>query len=491
MAAANDLSRLRVGWWAGAEALDPVAALRGSLLRTEMAARCPGLRPVLVQGTPANWSGPGFTGEPAALHLGTEQPAGQPPGLDLLVVSGTPEPAGEKTSQALGEAGTLAVAVAPDPGWGLEPGLSIGPPFAVPEPCLLAARHLPRPVLAARGAYLRVVEGLPRRYVLVEGSLLDGDGDGDGSEPPEGPLGEELGRALERLAEAAGGDRPPEVVRFFPGMAGAESQATGAVEAAEEVLRARRAEAEEARYQAEDWRGWPGRPPLALPVASPVDLAAAVAAAEAVVAHSGALMALAWALGTPHVALAAEGSPASQFAAWTGDASALGTGLSELVAVIDNVFARRGRPPGLKRLEATVDQSLDEAAARLGERAAEVAGDGRDRQAGPSLAERATELEAVNGALRQRLAAERLHFGERAALLEKAAETTVESAIKAVHGQDVIIRRRLEETEREMHRLQEETALQQAELKAIYGTRTMRALAPAREWYERLRKAAR
>jgi cytosine/adenosine deaminase-related metal-dependent hydrolase len=150
-------------------------------------------------------------------------------------------------------------------------------------------------------------------------------------------------------------------------------------------------------------------------------------------------------------------------------------------------------------LEATLDQSLDEAAANL-EEAAGYLGKGATEAPGPRRPGRANEvdpyerlheLEAVNEALRLRLAAERLRFGERAALLERTAHTTVESAIKAVHGQDVIVRRRLEETEREMRRLQEETAVQQAELRAIHGTLTMKALAPAREWFGRRRKAAR
>jgi uncharacterized protein with PIN domain len=201
-------------------------------------------------------------------------------------------------------------------------------------------------------------------------------------------------------------------------------------------------------------------------------------------------MALAWALGVPHVALGDEDSPASSFAAWTGDASALAQSPADMVATIDNIFARRGRPPGLNRLEATLDQALDEAASNLERSAAEAAS--RPRQSTEvSLEERLQELTAVNDALRLRLAAERLRFGERSALLEKTAATTVESAIKAVHGQDVIIRRRLEQTEREMHRLQEETAVQQRELREIYATWTMRAIGPARELYGRLRKAAR
>ncbi|MGA3220522.1 MAG: hypothetical protein ABSE77_15810, partial [Acidimicrobiales bacterium] len=248
---------------------------------------------------------------------------------------------------------------------------------------------------------------------------------------------------------------------------------------------------EEGRHQPEDWPGDPERPRLGLRVTNSLDLAAAVAGAEAVVARSGALMALAWALGTPHVALAGEDSPASHFAAWTGDASALAPDGAGLVATIDNIFARRGRPPGLKRLEATLDQSLDDAAANLVRVAAATGPDGPEgARSAAAWQERAQELEAVNEALRQRLAVERLRFGERSALLEHAANTSVESAIKAVHGQDVIVRRRLEQTEKEMKRLQEETALQQAELRAIHASLTMRALAPARAWYERVWGAA-
>lgn len=490
MAQANALRQLRVGWWAGAEPADPLAALTGYVLRAEILARLPGLQPVLVQATPASWAEPGFTGEPVAVRLASgwdevgeapEARSPRPP-LDILVASGHPEPGGAKMSQALSEAGTVVAAVAPDEAWGMEPALSVGPPFAIPEPLVLAARHLARSVLDARGAFLRVAEGLPKSYVLVEGSVLD-DARGDISERSD------LDLALLMLAEAAGTAAgttvAAEVVELAPGPLRADDHAV------DTALRRRRAEAEEGRYQPEDWPGNAERERIALRVSSPVDLAAAVAGASAVVAGSGAMMALAWAFGVPHAAVALEGGPASNFAAWTGDASALVAGPAELVAAMDGIFARRGRPPGLQRLEATLDESLDKAASDLDKAAADVAAAGPGEAQGVPLTERLHELEAVNQALRFRLAAERLRFGERATMVEQAAHTTVESAIKAVHGQDVVVRRRLEQAEKEMKRLQEETALQQAELKAIYGTLTMRALMPAREWYGRLRKAAR
>ena len=138
-----------------------------------------------------------------------------------------------------------------------------------------------------------------------------------------------------------------------------------------------------------------------------------------------------------------------------------------------------------------MDQSLDAAAADLMSKATEATPDGATSALSEAdWHERAQELQAVNEALRQRLAVERLRFGERAALLEQAANSTVESAIKAVHGQDVIVRRRLEQTEKEMRRLQEETAEQQAELRTIHASLTMRAVAPARAWWGRARGAA-
>ena len=95
-----------------------------------------------------------------------------------------------------GEAGTPGVAVAPEEDWGLEPHRSVGSPFAVPEPVLLAPRHLPRRLLDGRAAYLRVVEGLPECYVLVERSVLS---------PGDTALPADLDLALTRLAEGAGG----------------------------------------------------------------------------------------------------------------------------------------------------------------------------------------------------------------------------------------------------------------------------------------------
>ncbi len=486
MGSGDVLADLRVGWWAGPELSSPQAALVGALLRAEMTARCPGLRPVLLGASAPCAADAGLSGEPW-VTLGQPAPGSDGAGrFDLVVATGGADLAGQKFLDLLVDAGARAVAVAPDGEWGMEEQLSVGGPFAVPEPALLARRHLPVGLLESRQAYLRVVEGLPARYVLVEDGLLEApiaraddagaDGDGDG-------LRRDLSIALAQLAGRAGGATAAEVVVLAPGALADDPEADG-------MLRRRRSEEEEGRYQPEDWPGNPGLPLPRLRLTNPLDLAAAVAGAGAVVARTGPMMALAWALGVPHVALGEEDGPTSNFAAWTGDASALAESPDRIVATMDSIFARRGQPPGLRRLEATLDQSLDDAAARLRDAAQLAAGaPGGPVRIPPE--ERVRELEAANETLRRRLAAERLRFGERAALLEGAANTSVESAIKAVHGQDVIVRRRLEETEREMRRLQEETALQQAELRAIHSSMTMRALAPAREWYGRLRRAAR
>lgn len=465
------LEHTRVAWWAGTEADDPLACLAGSLLRAEMRSRCPGLSPVLVYPEPASWSAPGFTGERAALWQVEDA---NRPEVDIFVASGSPEGGGARAAEALG---ALTVPIAPEESWGFDPHLSVGSPFAVPEPALLAPRHFPAAHLEARRAYLRVVEGLPENYVLVEPP-------GDRALPPD------LELALGKLAEAAGAPGPPaEVVWLAPGPFGPGP--FGADPEVEAALRERRAETEEGRYQPEDWAGNPWRPQPELRVTCSADLVAAVSGAGAVLAHTGAMLALAWALGVPHVALGPEDSPPSAFAAWTGDASALAGDPGEIVATIPNIFARTGRPPGYRRLEATLDEALDEAADVLKKSAVLKKSDGRSDGPGNGggMEARLLELQAVNDALRQRLAAERLRFGERAAMLEQAANTSVEAAIKAVHGQDLIVRRRLEIAEKELKRLQQETAEQQAELRAIHGTVTMRVLTPARGAFERLRKA--
>ncbi|GEM_PF-2144686 len=503
MSNAPAVQHLRVGWSAYGELGDPLAALAGWLLRLEMARRLPGLTPVLCLGQPLSWDAPGFTGEAALQPHGGD---GEGPNLDILVMSGEAGPQSGGLAEPAAGAGRATVAVATRPSWPVSPRLCVGPPFSVPEPVLLAARHLPASTLTARAAYLRVVHGLPHRYVLVDQVLLRPQAHGEAAGPASvgrhnrqgRPAGrdEGLGGALAELAQlCARQDEGPrvEVVELAPGPLRVDDPE------AEAVLRESRGEAEEGRHQPEDWAGREPHPPLALPVASPLDLAAAVAGAQAVVAGSGPLLALAWSLGVPHVALAQEGpaqvaaaEAADAFVAWTGDATAVAADPAQLSATIGHVLARRGEPPGLKRLEATVDQSLDEAATTLRERADELVEAGR-APSSPSVAaaERAQELQAVNQALRQRLAAERLLFAQRAALLERTAHTTVESAVKAVQGQDLVTRKRLEAALKEMKRLQDETAQQQAELRAIHNTLTWRALAPARQWYSRLRQAGR
>ena len=80
--------------------------------------------------------------------------------VDVLVASGSPEVGGTQVAQVLADAGTPAVAVAPEEGWGLEPHRSVGSPFAVPEPVLLAPRHLSRSLLAATRRLLEGGRGL-------------------------------------------------------------------------------------------------------------------------------------------------------------------------------------------------------------------------------------------------------------------------------------------------------------------------------------------
>ena len=213
----------------------------------------PGLSLVLVSGAERSWSDPGFTGEPVA-----EGERGQ--AIDVFVACGSSEGRGAKLAQVLAEAGIPGVAIAPEEDRGLEPHRSVGSPFAIPEPALLAPRHFPRSVLDGHAAYFRVVEGLPDCYVLVERSVLSTD---DGAVPAD------LELALRRLAEGAWRRARAEVVWLSPGSLAEDPQL-------ESTLRERRAETEEGRYQPEDWPGHPWRHKPELRVTNPLDVAAAV-----------------------------------------------------------------------------------------------------------------------------------------------------------------------------------------------------------------------
>ena len=182
---------------------------------------------------------------------------------------------------------------------------------------------------------------------------------------------------------------------------------------AESALRERRAEDEEGRYQPEDWPGNPWRPQPGLRVTNPVDVAAAVASRGRRGGSQRRLDGPRLGARRPPCRPGPEESAPSAFAAWTGDASALAADPGEIVATIPNIFARTGKPPGFKRLEATLDQALDESAETLKKRSRRFRRTGREgRVRAPLWKPRLHELQAVNhAALRQRLAAERLRFG--------------------------------------------------------------------------------
>ena len=172
MVATNALQRLRVGWWAGAEPSDPwlpspapCCGPNTSPLPGFGSGAC--LRDAGVMGRA------GFTGEAVAVHPGPDWPGARSSPLDILVTSGAPEPGGTKTAQALCESGCVTVAVAPEEAWGCEPHLSVGPPFALPEPALLAGRHLPRSVLEAVSPICGWSRACPGTTSWSRGASLD------------------------------------------------------------------------------------------------------------------------------------------------------------------------------------------------------------------------------------------------------------------------------------------------------------------------------
>jgi hypothetical protein len=208
----------------------------------------------------------------------------------------------------------------------------------------------------------------------------------------------------------------------------------------------------------------------------PIDLLAVVAGSQWGVTDSSSLLAMAIGFQRPYQALQESRSgPLGDLAEWIGKPDLITDRPSSLLAGADLAAARSQEAESLDRLVDVIDVSIDDLAAELrrspGRRAvATVPQRLRD------LRERVAVLEAAHAALRERMDYQRLTVGRLAQDLSSGGsssppppgdQTTVPDA-------DVrVLRLRCEQAERE--------------LAAIYATKTMRLLKPARETYRRLR----
>jgi hypothetical protein len=428
-----------LAWWAGSELDDPVASLRGLTLRAELGDRLSHQAVTLIRDEAPSGCEPGFTGEPVA-------PSTELVGDALVVIGGSAEPPAALIDRYR-DAGHPVVSLAPEGQWGDDrrevPGA---------DAIVLAARRLDERTLDRQAALLRVVAGLPKAYVLWA---------------PEGAqrkarTGADVPVAIAELAARL----EAEVVVYAPGAMTADDAQV------ETVLAQRRQEADARRRLPEDWTPGPDRPLLRLRISSPLALAAAVAHARAVVAADRSFRALAWALGVPQMAPPHDGSAGRGLA---GTGTEIPSSSSPVDGSIPTLARRRrARPEALPDLEALLDQHLDTAAAEI--EASIPAPSDHD-----ALERRVRELEATNEALRRRMAAERLRFAERAALLEEGFGA-LPSAPRGHGAPDAVLQRRLEERDEEVRRLQ-------SELAAVYATKTMRMVAPLRQAYGTMRRS--
>ena len=212
-----------------------------------------------------------------------------------------------------------------------------------------------------------------------------------------------------------------------------------------------------------------------LAIEDPVDLVAVIAGSELVVTDSAAMLATAIGLRRPCQALAARPSGALiELAEWLGDPDVILDRPTALPGSVDLARARARDDRTYLRLTDLLDGALDEVAAgirgTLGRRAALSI---PVRLA--ELNERLSLLTLANQQLQDRMAKERLAFGNAARELRSGGFPAPADELdqRALDVELRIVRARLDEAERE--------------IQAIYATKTMRALQPARQIYRRLR----
>jgi SAM-dependent methyltransferase len=194
---------------------------------------------------------------------------------------------------------------------------------------------------------------------------------------------------------------------------------------------------------------------------------AAVANADFVVASSSALLAAAFAHGRPCVGLdLLEHGRLRDFALSTGQLDAIVRKPTEITAALSAAPTSAAIEARRQAIELRLDRHFDEVAAIIADAGRNRRGSSDAPVTRSSLATRLGAVEAAHASLQQRMTSERLAFADRAAEFER-----------QQHDQ--------------LRRARAEQARAEAQLAALYATRTMRLLHPAREYYARLRPKSR
>jgi hypothetical protein len=199
---------------------------------------------------------------------------------------------------------------------------------------------------------------------------------------------------------------------------------------------------------------------------------AMVHAADLIMSSSPQMLAVSVGLGRPAVGLDfATTGAIDDFAEWCGDTGVVVTTALELVQCIRGPLFRGPLPDARDTMQSALDHCFDHVADLVGDCTSPL-GRTRSRPAHVAFLERRVGvLEAVNDGLGRQLAAERLRFAEHAAKLTG----------RPVAGGDMRSQIELERTQLQLDQARQE-------IQAIYGTRTMRAVGPARRLYSRMRK---
>jgi SAM-dependent methyltransferase len=225
-----------------------------------------------------------------------------------------------------------------------------------------------------------------------------------------------------------------------------------------------------------------GRRPVIFRDLEPIDLAALVAGAAQVVTDNPAFFAMASGMGRPVLAVAVDQVSAPKFSGWAATPARLVTDIDGLVAAAElsqGLALAESTDAPLGELELFLDDLADAVALSVGRRFIQSAPQRIDE-----LVDQVNVLEAANAGLRKALAAERVALGARAHdLLAGRLDSAVApfKTERVLHKADRLV----------VENAQKEAAQLRFELDAVYGTRTMRTVAPARRVYAKLRSLRR
>jgi hypothetical protein len=300
----------------------------------------------------------------------------------------------------------------------------------VPDPLFLVGRYFTPEVLRRRAAYLRLMGWFPESgpVIVVQGDRQLAD------------FAPAIARVLDEIAARLGA----RTVLLESNLLSDDASFANAVTANLE------------------------RPGGVMPIdAGLTDLLAAVANADVVIASSASLLAVAFGLGRAGIGLdLRDTGRLHAFAQAAGTPDAIVRKPSEMVAALEHSPTPQVVEATGQQLQRRWDRHLDQITVAIADASRARRASGDAPLPSLSMATQMKAVQAAHAALERRVAAERLAFADRAAAIERQAND-------------------------ELRHAKSQTAEAEARIQAIYATRTMRILHPARQLYGRLRSRVR